>query len=115
MNCPKCSAALIPDAKFCGACGTQMSAPPAAQQPQPQQQWSQPQHPQQPQQSRSQQPAPAGGGINIDSDARGEGRGYSWEILHQPAFALAIVRLGAEQSILAGGGGRGSMCAASVH
>lgn len=108
MNCPTCGAALIPDAKFCGACGTQMSAQAPAQQPQPQPQWSQPQ---QPQQSWSQHSAPAGGGINIDQDARGEGRGYSWEILHQPAFALAVVRLGAEQSILAEAGAMVSMSA----
>jgi uncharacterized protein (TIGR00266 family) len=110
MNCPTCGAALIPDAKFCGACGTPMNTQPAAPEPQPQQQqqWSQPQ---QPQQGWSQQSAPAGGGIRIDEDARGEGRGYTWEILHQPAFALAIVRLGAEQSILAEAGAMVSMSA----
>ena len=108
MNCPTCGAALIPDAKFCGACGTPMNTQPAAPEPQPQQQWSQPQ---QPQQAWSQQSAPAGGGIRIDEDARGEGRGYTWEILHQPAFALAIVRLGAEQSILAEAGAMVSMSA----
>lgn len=108
MNCPTCGASLIPDAKFCGACGTQMSQQPSAPQPQPQQQWSQPQ---QPQQAWSQESAPAGGGINIDQDSRGRGRGYTWEILHQPAFALAIVRLGAEQSILAEAGAMVSMSA----
>jgi uncharacterized protein (TIGR00266 family) len=85
-----------------------MNTQPAAPEPQPQQQWSQPQ---QPQQAWSQQSAPAGGGIRIDEDARGEGRGYTWEILHQPAFALAIVRLGAEQSILAEAGAMVSMSA----
>jgi uncharacterized protein (TIGR00266 family) len=110
MNCPTCGAALIPDAKFCGACGTPRNTQPAAPEPQPQQQqWSQPQQPQQ--QAWSQQSAPAGGGIHIDEDARGEGRGYTWEILHQPAFALAIVRLGAEQSILAEAGAMVSMSA----
>ena len=108
MNCPTCGAGLVPDAKFCGACGTPMSAqsatPPPQPQPQPQQQWSQPQQ-------WAQQPAAAGGGIRIDEDARGEGRGYTWEILHQPAFALAIVRLGAEQSILAEAGAMVSMSA----
>jgi uncharacterized protein (TIGR00266 family) len=92
---------------------TQPAAPeqqPQQQQPPPQQQqqWSQPQ---QPQQAWSQQSASAGGGIRIDEDARGEGRGYTWEILHQPAFALAIVRLGAEQSILAEAGAMVSMSA----
>jgi uncharacterized protein (TIGR00266 family) len=111
MNCPTCGAGLIPDAKFCGACGTP-NPHDAAQQPQPQQQqqWSQP-PPQQPQQAWSQPSAPAGGGIRIDEDARGEGRGYTWEILHQPSFALAVVRLGAEQSILAEAGAMVSMSA----
>jgi uncharacterized protein (TIGR00266 family) len=96
MNCPTCGAALIPDAKFCGACGTQMSTQPAA--PPPPNAWS--------------QDAPAGsGGIRIDEDSRGQGRGYTWEILHQPAFALAVVRLGAEQSILAEAGAMVSMSA----
>jgi uncharacterized protein (TIGR00266 family) len=77
-----------------------MPAQQPPQQPQPQQQsWPQ------------QQPAASGGGIHIDQDSRGEGRGYSWEILHQPAFALAVVRLGAEQSILAEAGAMVSMSA----
>ena len=120
MNCPTCGAGLVPDAKFCGACGTPANTQTAApQQPDQQQAWSQqpqqpppqqPQQPPQPQQAWS-QPSGGGGGINIDEDARGEGRGYSWEILHQPAFALAVVRLGAEQSILAEAGAMVSMSA----
>lgn len=97
MNCPTCGASLIPDAKFCGACGTQMSTRPPEPPPPPPPAWS--------------QDAPAGGGIRIDEDSRGQGRGYTWEILHQPAFALAIVRLGAEQSILAEAGAMVSMSA----
>lgn len=97
MNCPTCGASLIPDAKFCGACGTPMPAP--QQSEPPPQAWP--------------QGAPAGGGgsIRIDEDSRGQGRGYTWEILHQPAFALAVVRLGAEQSILAEAGAMVSMSA----
>jgi uncharacterized protein (TIGR00266 family) len=91
MNCPNCGAGLVPNAKFCGACGTSIGESPA-----------------QPQVNTS---APAGGGINIDSDARGEGRGYTFEILHQPSFALAVVRLSAEQSILAEAGAMVSMSA----
>ncbi|HYG10479.1 MAG TPA: TIGR00266 family protein [Pyrinomonadaceae bacterium] len=53
----------------------------------------------------------AGHGIHIDADARGQGRGYSFEILHQPSFALAVVRLQAEQSILAEAGAMVSMSA----
>src|SRR5215213_9991132 len=111
MNCPTCGAALIPDAKFCGACGTpantQQAAPP--QQQDQQHAWSQQPQPQQQQWSQQSAPTGGGGGINIDQDARGQGRGYTWEILHQPAFALAVVRLGAEQSILAEAGAMVSM------
>ena len=98
MNCQNCGAGLVPDAKFCGACGATVAAaqapPPPAQQPQAQY-----------------QSAAGGGGIRIDDDARGEGRGYSYEILHQPSFALAVVQLSAEQSILAEAGAMVSMSA----
>jgi uncharacterized protein (TIGR00266 family) len=58
-------------------------------------------------------PAPSGGRdlINIDADARGQGRGYSYEVLHQPSFSLAVVRLQPEQSILAEAGAMVSMSA----
>ncbi len=97
MNCPTCGAGLLPGAKFCGACGTPTASTEAAQ-PQPQQQ-------------TQYQASSGGGGIRIDDDARGEGRGYSFEVLHQPAFALAVVRLQAEQSILAEAGAMVSMSA----
>jgi uncharacterized protein (TIGR00266 family) len=98
MNCLKCGAGLVPGAKFCGACGTTVAAaePPPTQQQPPQYQAA---------------PGGAGGGIRIDDDARGQGRGYSFEILHQPSFALAVVRLAAEQSILAEAGAMVSMSA----
>jgi uncharacterized protein (TIGR00266 family) len=53
----------------------------------------------------------AGHGINIDEDARGTGRGYAYEVLHQPAFSLAVVQLQAEQAILAEAGAMVSMSA----
>ena len=96
MNCANCGAGLVPGAKFCGACGTTVAATPPPPPPQQQQQY---------------QAAPAGGGIHIDQDARGEGRGYSFEILHQPSFALAVVQLAAEQSIQAEAGAMVSMSA----
>ena len=92
MNCPNCGAGLVPGAKFCGACGTTINAAQAP--PPPQQQYQ-----------------AAGGGIRIDDDARGQGRGYSYEILHQPSFALAVVQLAAEQSIQAEAGAMVSMSA----
>jgi uncharacterized protein (TIGR00266 family) len=49
------------------------------------------------------------GGIRIDTDGRGSGRGYSFEILYQGAFALAVVKLQAEQSIQAEAGAMVSM------
>src|SRR5215207_7147600 len=91
MNCAKCGAGLVPEAKFCGACGTTVAAAEAPRPP-------------------SQAP-PAGGGIRIDEDARGQGRGYSFEILHQPSFSLAVIQLAAEQSIQAEAGAMVSMSA----
>jgi uncharacterized protein (TIGR00266 family) len=96
MNCANCGAGLVPGAKFCGACGTTVAATPPPPPPPPPQQY---------------QAAPAGGGIHIDQDARGQGRGYSFEILHQPSFALAVVQLAAEQSIQAEAGAMVSMSA----
>lgn len=94
MTCASCGATLLPNARFCGSCGTSVPAsdasiPAAAV-------------------SSAQRRA---GGINIDEDARGAGRGYSYEILHQPAFSLAIVQLQPEQSILAESGAMVSMSA----
>ena len=54
---------------------------------------------------------PAGQGIHIDADSQGQGRGYTYEILHQPSFALAVVRLQAEQAIQAEAGAMVSMSA----
>jgi uncharacterized protein (TIGR00266 family) len=49
--------------------------------------------------------------INLDTDGQGTGRGYSYEILHQPAFSLAVLTLQAEQSIMAEAGAMVSMSA----
>jgi uncharacterized protein (TIGR00266 family) len=118
MNCPNCSAPLLPNAQFCGSCGTKLRAPTGGARA-----------------SGGASDYTAGGvsgyasggatnyppgdtsgggrghGINIDEDARGTGRGYSYEILHQPAFALAVVQLQAEQSIMAESGAMVSMSA----
>ncbi|HEX8560397.1 MAG TPA: TIGR00266 family protein [Pyrinomonadaceae bacterium] len=122
MNCQTCGAGLLPGGKFCGACGTPTAAaepahppiPPIPAQQQPHQPIP-PLPPPQPQyqqhQQQQQSAGAAGGGIRIDDDARGEGRGYSYEVLHQPSFALAVVRLQAEQSILAEAGAMVSMSA----
>jgi uncharacterized protein (TIGR00266 family) len=107
MNCPKCGAQLLPDAQFCGSCGTRVGAQ------QSQQSSAQPNVGAGYQQSSgaSQTGSAQGRGINIDEDARGVGRGYSYEILHQPAFSLAVVQLQAEQSIMAEAGAMVSMSA----
>jgi uncharacterized protein (TIGR00266 family) len=89
MNCPKCGANVMQGAPFCGACGQRMSANQPA--------------------GGGQQGAP--GTIHMDDDARGQGRGYSYEILHQPSFSLAVVRLQQEQAILAEAGAMVSMSA----
>lgn len=94
MNCPKCNAQLLPNAKFCGACGyvvqNQQAPPPQNQQYQANQQTT-------------------GGAFHFDTDGRGQGRGYTWEIKHQGAFALAVVNLQAEQAIAAEAGAMVSM------
>ncbi len=115
-NCPKCNALMLPNAKFCGSCGfqtpsqSQISPPPQRQQPPPQQ-YQQPQN--QPQTNygdRQQQPA-GNEAFHFDSDGRGQGRGYTWEIKHQGAFALAVVNLQPEQAISAEAGAMVSMSA----
>src|ERR1700730_1283718 len=87
MNCPKCGAQMMPDSGFCGVCGNRLDAGVAPQGSQP------------------------GERIHIDDDSRGQGRGYSYEVLHQPAFALAVVHLQTEQSIQAEAGAMVSMSA----
>ena len=69
MNCPRCGAQMAPDSSFCGVCGNRIDAGSPT--------------------SGSQ----AGERIHIDEDSRGQGRGYSYEVLHQPAFSLAVVQL----------------------
>jgi uncharacterized protein (TIGR00266 family) len=110
MNCPRCGAGLVPDAQFCGACGLRLSEAGAAAQPPPPPPsygWSQADSAPPPQGAPSQ----GGRGIHLDEDARGQGRGYTYEVLHQPSFALAVVRLAAEQSIQAEAGAMVSMSA----
>ncbi|MEO8436297.1 MAG: TIGR00266 family protein [Pyrinomonadaceae bacterium] len=84
MNCSTCGAKMLEGATFCGACGNRISAPA---------------------QGRS------ASGIHIDADGQGQGRGYTYEVLHQPSFSLAVVKLQAEQSILAEAGAMVSMSA----
>jgi uncharacterized protein (TIGR00266 family) len=82
MNCPSCGAQIAAGGTFCGRCGTRIESASA------------PAH-----------------SINIDSDGQGMGRGYSYQIEHQPAFSLAILKLQAEQSIMAEAGAMVSMSA----
>src|SRR6185503_12286722 len=88
MTCPKCGAQLLDGSTFCGACGQRLA--PAATQP---------------------MSPGAGPGIQIDEDSRGRGRGYDYEVLHQPSFSLAVLRLQPEQSIQAESGAMVSMSA----
>ena len=108
MNCPKCTADLTPNARFCGSCGFTL-APPAATPPPPPLQSVPPQA----QQSYAAPPPQQtpGGSFHFDADGKGQGRGYTWEILHQGAFALAVVNLQAEQAIHAEAGAMVSMSA----
>jgi uncharacterized protein (TIGR00266 family) len=94
MNCPKCGAQMLQGAVFCGGCGYRFepaAAPPISA------------------------GLPSGfsqaHGIHIDEDSRGQGVGYKYEVLHQPAFSLAVIQLQAEQSIQAEAGAMVSMSA----
>jgi uncharacterized protein (TIGR00266 family) len=49
--------------------------------------------------------------MQIDQDSQGQGRGYQYQVLHQPSFSLAVLQLGAEQSIQAESGAMVSMSA----
>lgn len=101
---------LLPDARFCGSCGfTIQAAAPSAPPPPPQQNYQQ--QPAPPPNFQQQQQYPSGGAFHFDADGRGQGRGYTWQIEHQGAFALAIVNLGAEQAISAEAGAMVSMSA----
>ncbi|MEO7672770.1 MAG: TIGR00266 family protein [Pyrinomonadaceae bacterium] len=103
MNCPKCTTALLPDARFCGSCGFTLAAsavPPAN--------FQQPQGPLPPKPPNSQQ---TDGAFHFDPDGRGQGRGYTWEVIFQGAFALAVVNLQTEQAISAEAGAMVSMSA----
>ena len=96
MNCPKCGAQLLQGATFCGGCGYKLEAGASPAAP-----------------ASGAQP---GGfaqshGIHIDEDSRGQGVGYRYEVLHQPAFSLAVIQLQAEQSIQAEAGAMVSMSA----
>ncbi len=93
MNCPTCSAPLIDGARFCGACGLVLQ-PAAGQNPDP-----------------ASTRRIEGEAFHFDQDGRGQGRGYTWEIKHQGAFALAVVQLQAEQAIAAEAGAMVSMSA----
>lgn len=90
---------MISGAQFCGACGTRMT--PGVQAFAPDVSSA----------AGASSSGAVGHGIHIDEDARGQGRGYSFEILHQPSFALAVIQLQAEQSILAEAGAMVSMSA----
>ena len=99
MTCPKCNALLLEGAQFCGACGTRVDA--ASPPPSVTNAMS----------GDSGASGAPGRGIHIDDDARGQGRGYSYEVLHQPSYSLAVVQLQAEQSIMAEAGAMVSMSA----
>lgn len=96
----------MPNAKFCGACGMtiQSQAAPAAPA-------SPPSPPPPPSATSPSAQQTTGGAFHFDTDGRGQGRGYTWEIEHKGAFALAVVRLQPEQAIHAEAGAMVSMSA----
>jgi len=114
MNCPKCNALLLPDARFCGSCGFQLQTPTPTNQQPAQGSYGNPQQPinyENQQQSYAEQQTTGREAFHLDSDGRGQGRGYTWQIEHQGAFALAVVNLQPGQSISAEAGAMVSMSA----
>ena len=113
MNCPKCTVALLPDARFCGSCGFTLvvSPPPPPNFQQSQTPLPPPPPPPQNYQQPQQQYQPQAGAFHFDADGRGQGRGYTWEVIFQGAFALAVVNLQADQAISAEAGAMVSMSA----
>lgn len=120
MNCPQCNTNLMPDAKFCGACGFRMESasvqnqsvssslnPPVQAVAQPITNQPTVVSPQQRFGNQSQ----SNGAFRFDADGRGAGRGYTWEIQHAGSFALAVVNLQNEESISAESGAMVSMSA----
>lgn len=83
MNCPRCNSVVNPDSRFCGAFGFAVSAVSGV---------------------APNAPIMPPGAFHFDTDGRGRGRGYTWEIGHQGAFALAVVKLETDQSINAEAG-----------
>ena len=102
---------MLPDARFCGSCGfTLVASPPPP--PNFQQRQAPATQTPPPQNYQQQQPyQPTAGAFHFDADGRGQGRGYTWEVIFQGAFALAIVNLQPEQSISAEAGAMVSMSA----
>lgn len=94
MNCQNCGAEIVPNSQFCTRCGTRVAAPAPTVMP-----------------SGGLNPTARAGGINIDADAQGTGFGYHFEVLHQPAFSLAVIQLEPERSICAEAGAMVSMSA----
>ncbi len=86
MYCPSCNAYQPDDARFCSVCGANVPSVSAGE---------------------AQRPA----GINLDADGRGRGRGYTFEILHQPSFSLAVIQLEGGSSFQAEAGAMVSMSA----
>ncbi len=123
MNCPNCTVELLPNARFCGSCGTtidpliqvqpvQTEVPPPQAQQFPIGQNPPPQQPSQfPIGQNPPQHYPAGGAFHFDQDGRGQGRGYTWKVEYPGSFALAVIQLQPEHAISAEAGAMVSMSA----
>ena len=94
MNCQNCGAEIVANSQFCTRCGTRVAVPTPPAMP-----------------GGMNPAARPGGGINIDTDGQGAGFGYSFEVLHQPSFSLAVIHLEPERSICAEAGAMVSMSA----
>jgi uncharacterized protein (TIGR00266 family) len=98
---------LMDGARFCGSCGFTIQPVDVPVQPLPSSAQSLPQ----PDTPGGPPRSPGAVAFNFDADGKGQGRGYTWEIQHAGAFALAVVNLQPEQSISAEAGAMVSMSA----
>ncbi|HMO80169.1 MAG TPA: TIGR00266 family protein [Pyrinomonadaceae bacterium] len=108
MNCPTCTVQLLPNARFCGSCGTTIAAADPVLEPVPAATGVNP-PPIVTGQPAGTPPPYAGEIFHFDADGRGKGRGYNWEIQYPGSFALAVITLENGQSIAAEAGAMVSM------
>lgn len=113
MKCPRCEAEVLSNTRFCGACGylIQYSTQNPGSYEQARGYHTQPPYGQGESYPSQSNYASMEYSFRLDQDGHGQGRGYTWEVKHSGAFALAVINLEPEQSIHAEAGAMVSMSA----